>query len=74
MTTSVLCRQRRSSVVALALIASATCGICAIAGSMPVLIAARLAQGVGAALLLPSALVLATAAGPDVASRHRLVG
>lgn len=41
---------------------------------MPVLIAARLAQGVGAALLLPSALVLATAAGPDVASRHRLVG
>lgn len=141
MTTSVLCRERRSSVVALALIASfmvfvdgtivnltlaqlsahleasraelewtvnaytltfaavmlgagaitdiigarrtfitglwvftATSGICAIAGSMPVLIAARLAQGVGAALLLPSALVLATAAGPDVASRHRLVG
>lgn len=47
---------------------------CAAAPTMGVLNAARLVQGVGAALLLPSALVLATAAAPDEHARNRLVG
>ncbi|MFG1699245.1 MFS transporter [Nonomuraea sp. NPDC049309] len=47
---------------------------CAAAPTMTVLNAARLVQGVGAALLLPSALVLATAAAPDGHARNRLVG
>lgn len=47
---------------------------CAIADTMPVLNVARLTQGVGAAMLLPSALVLATAAATDEHARHRLVG
>lgn len=49
-------------------------GLCAAAGSMPVLDLARLAQGAGAALLLPSALVLATASAAGDRDRHRLVG
>lgn len=49
-------------------------GLCALAGSMLVLDLARLAQGAGAALLLPSALVLATSSASDEQSRHRLVG
>ena len=49
-------------------------GLCALSGSMLVLNLARLAQGAGAALLLPSALVLATASATDEQSRHRLVG
>ena len=49
-------------------------GVCAVSGSMLVLDLARLAQGAGAALLLPSALVLATASATDEQSRHRLVG
>jgi len=49
-------------------------GLCALAGSMLILNLARLAQGAGAALLLPSALVLATASAEDEAARHRLVG
>jgi MFS transporter, DHA2 family, methylenomycin A resistance protein len=49
-------------------------GLCAAADSMLVLNLARLAQGVGAALLLPSALVLATASATDDRARHRLVG
>ncbi|MFR9726665.1 MFS transporter [Streptomyces sp. MS19] len=48
--------------------------VCAAAGTMPVLNAARLAQGAGAALLLPSALVLATAGAADEHARHRLLG
>ncbi|ONI79659.1 hypothetical protein ALI144C_23105 [Actinosynnema sp. ALI-1.44] len=48
--------------------------VCAFAGSMLVLNIARLVQGAGAALLLPSALVLATASAPDDRARHRLVG
>src|SRR3954462_5854687 len=39
--------------------------ICALAGSIGMLDFARLAQGAGAALLLPSALVLATASAAD---------
>lgn len=56
------------------LVFTVTSGICALAPSMPVLIAARLAQGVGAALLLPSALVVATTTASDAPARHRLVG
>ncbi|ALG10266.1 MFS transporter [Kibdelosporangium phytohabitans] len=51
-----------------------TSAACAFAGSMLVLNLARLLQGAGAALLLPSALVLATASATDERARHRLVG
>src|SRR4051812_3287015 len=44
---------------------TASSALCAGAGSMQVLDVARLIQGVGAALLLPSALVLATSAATD---------
>src|SRR3954447_20927703 len=47
--------------------------VCAAAGSMLMLNLARLVQGAGSALLLPSALVLATASATDEHSRHRLV-
>jgi MFS transporter, DHA2 family, methylenomycin A resistance protein len=56
------------------LVFTAFSGLCALAGSMLILNLARLAQGAGAALLLPSALVLATASADDEAARHRLVG
>ncbi|MEV0841714.1 MFS transporter [Actinocatenispora sera] len=56
------------------LVFGAASAICAAAGSMSALDLARLAQGAGAALLLPSALVLATASAPDERTRHRLVG
>ncbi|HEY7046579.1 MAG TPA: MFS transporter [Jatrophihabitantaceae bacterium] len=56
------------------LVFTASSAICAAAGSMLVLSLARLAQGAGAALLLPSALVLATATASDDSARHRLVG
>src|SRR3954453_16695024 len=47
---------------------------CALAGWITLLNVARAAQGAGAALLLPSALVLATASASDERARHRLVG
>lgn len=47
--------------------------VCAVAGSMLMLNVARLVQGAGSALLLPSALVLATASATDEHTRHRLV-
>lgn len=56
------------------LIFTASSAVCAAATSMPMLNAARLVQGVGSALLLPSALVLATASATDEQARHRLVG
>lgn len=56
------------------LVFTAFSGLCSLAGSMLVLDLARLAQGAGAALLLPSALVLATSSASDEQSRHRLVG
>lgn len=56
------------------LVFTASSAVCALAGSMLMLDVARLVQGVGAALLLPSALVLATASATDEQARHRLVG
>src|SRR3954463_8965992 len=53
---------------------TASSAICALAGSIGVLNVARLTQGAGAALLLPSALVLGTRSAPDEPARHRLVG
>lgn len=53
---------------------TASSAVCAAAGTMLILNLARLTQGVGAALLLPSALVLATSAATDEHARHKLVG
>src|SRR3954454_19560200 len=50
---------------------SAACGL---APSVPVLVAARLLQGLGAALLVPSSLALLRAAYSDAAERARAVG
>jgi DHA2 family methylenomycin A resistance protein-like MFS transporter len=50
---------------------TASSAICALAGTMSVLNLARLTQGAGAALLLPSALVLATGSAPDEGARRR---
>jgi MFS transporter, DHA2 family, methylenomycin A resistance protein len=56
------------------LVFTASSAVCAVAGSMAVLNLARLVQGTGSALLLPSALVLATATAADDRARPRLVG
>lgn len=56
------------------LVFTASSAACAAATSMLALNIARLAQGAGSALLLPSALVLATASAADEPARHRLVG
>lgn len=53
---------------------TATSAIGGAAGSVAVLDVARLVQGAGAALMLPSALVLATQAAEGDGSRQRLVG
>jgi MFS transporter, DHA2 family, methylenomycin A resistance protein len=47
---------------------------CALAPSVPVLVGARVAQGLGAALLVPSSLALLRAAYQDTAERARAVG
>jgi DHA2 family methylenomycin A resistance protein-like MFS transporter len=52
-------------------LSSAACGL---APSLPLLIAARLIQGIGAALLVPSSLVLLQAAFPTRAGRARAFG
>lgn len=51
--------------------ASAACGL---APGLPFLVAARVAQGAGAALLVPSSLVLLQAAYPTPAGRARAIG
>jgi DHA2 family methylenomycin A resistance protein-like MFS transporter len=56
------------------LIFTASSAVCAAANSMLMLNFARAVQGFGSALLLPSALVLATAIATDEQARHRLVG
>lgn len=56
------------------LVFTASSAVCAAATSMLMLNIARLVQGAGSALLLPSALVLATASATDEQVRHRLVG
>jgi MFS transporter, DHA2 family, methylenomycin A resistance protein len=57
--------------LALFALASAACGA---APSLPVLIAARLVQGAGAAALVPASLVLLQAAYPAAAGRSRALG
>ena len=47
---------------------------CALAPSIPVLLAGRVVQGVGPALLLPASLALVTATFPDPAERARAIG
>lgn len=47
---------------------------CALAPGIGVLIAARVVQGIGAALMLPGTLALLVESGSDEASRSRLVG
>lgn len=47
---------------------------CALAPSIPVLLAGRVVQGVGPALLLPASLALVTAIFPDPAERARAIG
>ena len=47
---------------------------CAIAPSGPILVAARLLQGIGAALFMPSSLTLLTQSFPDKATRAKLLG
>ncbi|KLD74325.1 MFS transporter [Xanthomonas hyacinthi] len=52
-------------------LASAACGL---AGSLPLLIAARLVQGLGAALLVPNSLSMLQQAFPDREQRSRALG
>jgi len=52
-------------------LASAACGL---AGSLPVMVGARLIQGMGAALLVPNSLVMVQRAFPDSQARSRAVG
>lgn len=47
---------------------------CALAPSIPVLLAGRVVQGLGPALLLPASLALVTATFPDPAERARAIG
>jgi MFS family permease len=47
--------------------------VCGLAGSITVLIAGRIAQGVGAALCVPASLALVSASFPDAAARARAV-
>jgi MFS transporter, DHA2 family, methylenomycin A resistance protein len=48
--------------------------ICAVAPSLGLLVAARLAQGVGAALMTPASMALLLAAYPESAERARAIG
>ncbi len=63
---------RRMFVGGFALFTVASCA-CGLAGSITVLIAGRVAQGVGAALCVPASLALLSASFPDAAARARAV-
>jgi len=51
----------------------ATSAVCGLAPNLPVLVGARLVQGVGAALMTPSSLALIRQAYPDSAKRARAI-
>ncbi|MEU6081409.1 MFS transporter [Streptomyces sp. NPDC047108] len=53
---------------------TASSGACALAPNAPVLVAARLVEGVGAALIVPGSLALLQQAFPDPAARSRAFG
>lgn len=64
---------RRLFLLGLAVFTLASVG-CGLAGSLPALVAARLAQGLGAALLVPNSLAMLQQAYPEQARRNRAVG
>ncbi|MDH6137896.1 DHA2 family methylenomycin A resistance protein-like MFS transporter [Kitasatospora sp. MAA4] len=64
---------RRTYLAGLLVFTAASAG-CGLAGALPVLIAARVGQGLGAALLVPAALALINHAHPQPAQRARAVG
>ncbi len=64
---------RRVFQVGLGLFVAASVG-CGVAPSTVVLVIARMAQGVGAALAVPASLALLRAAFPDAATRARAIG
>jgi len=64
---------RRAFTIGLAIFATASAA-CACAPDLGVLLAARVAQGAGAAVLVPSSLMLLQAAYPDRRSRARALG
>ncbi len=65
--------RRRTLLAGLAVFTAASAG-CALAGSVPVLIAMRAVQGVGAALVLPGSLAVLAGAYPEGRERARAVG
>jgi DHA2 family methylenomycin A resistance protein-like MFS transporter len=64
---------RRVFLLGLGLFTAAS-AVCGLAPTLPVLIAARVAQGVGAALTLPTSLALINASYPDRMDRARAIG
>lgn len=67
-----LCGRRRMLSLGLALFAAAAV-LCALAPSLPLLVAARLLQGAGGALIMPAGLALLTNACPP-GHAHRAIG
>ncbi len=65
--------RRRVFVAGLALFSGASL-VCALSGSAGLLVAARAAQGLGAAVVTPAALAILTAAVPEGRGRSRAVG
>ncbi len=65
--------RRRVFVVGLALFSGASL-VCGLSGSAALLVAARAAQGLGAAIVTPAALSILTAAFPEGEGRSRAVG
>jgi EmrB/QacA subfamily drug resistance transporter len=65
--------RRRVFVVGLVLFGASSL-LCGLATSVPVLVAARVVQGIGAAMLNPVALAIIVSAFPDVRRRARAIG